>query len=89
MYRRPPVICSGAMYRGVPRTPLAVVSVPSKIFATPKSVTLRSPSEANIMLSGLMSRCSTLWACAASRAAAAARPNAQTASGDIGPTADR
>ncbi len=68
---------------------LAVVSAPSKILAIPKSVTLSSPSPANMMLSGLTSRCRTPWPCALASAAAAAMPIEQVVSGDSAPAAIR
>ncbi len=71
------------MYFGVPMSMLAVAADPSKIFAIPKSVTLSKSPASNMMLSGLMSRCSTPWLCAQVSAAAAARPTAQAPSGEI------
>ena len=68
-----PRACSGAMYCGVPAmTPLCVRLASSIARARPKSVSLtRSMQFSSRMFAGLMSRCTTPWACAAARARAA------------------
>ncbi len=80
---RPPRICSGAMYIGVPSCPVAVVAEPWKIFAMPKSVTFTVLAASNMTLSSLMSRCSTPRPCAYPSADATPRPTAHAASGPI------
>ncbi len=59
-----PLICSGDMYPGVPIAEVCCAAPYSKILAVPKSVTFTESSEVNMMLAGLMSRCTTLWSCA-------------------------
>jgi hypothetical protein len=55
-----PFICSGAMYKGVPRpTPTAVSRLSESRRASPKSMTTRSPSGLIMMLAGFRSRWTT------------------------------
>jgi hypothetical protein len=55
---RRPAICSGAMNAGVPIGRLAVIVVPSRARAIPKSIT-RGPSGPNSTLWGLKSQWTT------------------------------
>ncbi len=66
-----PASCSGAMYAGVPMTPLVRVSAASVTRATPKSIT-RGPSRPSSTFAGLKSRCTMPAACTAASAVAVA-----------------